>query len=125
MPDGEVVVGAALAAEQPDRALGEVDDLVAGDHGRGDGAVEVRRGRPVVDGVAGVEVQTEKVWDIANSYNLPRAILVNKLDRERSSFDRALASVQSFFGRTAIPVQLPLGAERDFKGVIDVVQMKA
>src|SRR5258705_559575 len=79
----------------------------------------------LVDGVAGVEVQTEKVWNIANDYKLPRAILINKLDRERSSFDRALESVQSNFGRTAIPVQLPLGAERDFKGVIDLVQMKA
>src|SRR6185436_3077809 len=79
----------------------------------------------LVDGVAGVEVQTEKVWDIANDYKLPRAILINKLDRERSSFERALESVQSFCGRTAIPVQLPLGAERDFKGVIDLVQMKA
>src|SRR5207245_10098580 len=77
----------------------------------------------VVDGVAGFEVQTEKVWDIANGYNLPRAILINKLDRERSSFDRALESVQSFFGRTAIPIQLPLGAERDFQGVIDLIQM--
>src|SRR5713101_3547855 len=79
----------------------------------------------VVDGVSGVEVQTEKVWDIANGYNLPRAIFINKLDRERSSFDRALESVQSFFGRTAIPIQLPLGAEREFKGVIDLVQMKS
>jgi elongation factor G len=79
----------------------------------------------LVDGVAGVEVQTEKVWDIASEDKLPRAILINKLDRERSSFDRALESVQSFFGRTAIPIQLPLGAERDFKGVIDLVQMKA
>src|SRR6266571_1349705 len=79
----------------------------------------------LVDGVAGVEVQTEKVWDIANYFKLPRALLINKLDRERSSFDRALESVQSFFGRTAIPIQLPLGAEREFKGVIDLVQMKA
>src|SRR5437764_6740188 len=79
----------------------------------------------LVDGVAGVEVQTEKVWDIANGYNLPRAILINKLDRERSSFDRSLESVQSFFGRTAIPLHLPVGSERDFKGVIDLVQMKA
>src|SRR3989440_4998375 len=79
----------------------------------------------LVDGVAGVEVQTEKVWDIANDYKLPRAILINKLDRERSSFERALESVQSIFGRTAIPIQLPLGAERDFKGVVDLVQMKA
>src|SRR5713226_9184806 len=74
----------------------------------------------VVDGVPGVEVQTEKVWAFANDYNLPRAILINKLDRERSSFERALGSVQSNFGRTAIPIQLPLGAERDFKGVIDL-----
>lgn len=79
----------------------------------------------LVDGVAGVEVQTEKVWAFANDYRLPRAIIVNKLDRERSSFDRALESVQSNFGRTAIPIQLPIGAERDFKGVIDLIEMKA
>src|SRR5579863_5344928 len=79
----------------------------------------------LVDGVAGVEVQTEKVWALANDYQLPRAILINKLDRERASFERALDSVQSMFGRTAIPIQLPIGAERDFKGVVDLVQMKA
>lgn len=79
----------------------------------------------VVDGVAGVEVQTEKVWAFANEFNLPRAIFINKLDRERASFERSLESVQANFGRTAIPIQLPLGAERDFKGVIDLVQMKA
>src|SRR5258708_8535615 len=79
----------------------------------------------LVDGVAGVEVQTEKVWSFCEEFQLPRAILINKLDRERSSFDRALESVQSFFGRTAIPVHLPLGAERDFKGVVDLIQMKA
>ena len=79
----------------------------------------------VVDGVAGVEVQTEKVWAFTNDYQLPRAIFINKLDRERSSFDRALESVQSNFGRTAIPIQLPIGSERDFKGVVDLIQMKA
>src|SRR5215472_7413283 len=79
----------------------------------------------VVDGVAGVEVQTEKVWAFANDFELPRAIFINKLDRERSSFERALESVQSNFGRTAIPLHLPIGAERDFKGVVDLVQMKA
>ena len=61
----------------------------------------------VVDGVAGVEVQTEKVWAFADEFKLPRAIVINKLDRERSSFDRALESVQSIFGRTAVPIQLP------------------
>ena len=79
----------------------------------------------LVDGVAGVEVQTEKVWSFADEFSLPRAILINKLDRERSSFDRALASVQQVFGRLAIPVQLPIGAEKEFKGVVDVIRMKA
>jgi len=78
-----------------------------------------------VDGVAGVEVQTEKVWSFADELQLPRAIVINKLDRERSSFERALESVQSFFGRTAVPVHLPIGSEREFKGVIDLVRMKS
>ena len=79
----------------------------------------------VVDGVAGVEVQTEKVWSFSDEFQLPRAIIIDKLDRERSDFDRALGSVQSVFGRMAVPIQLPLGSEKDFKGVIDLVRMKA
>jgi elongation factor G len=79
----------------------------------------------VVDGVAGVEVQTEKVWGFAEEFKLPRAIIINKLDRERASFERALESVQSNFGRAAVPIHLPIGAERDFQGVVDLVQMKA
>jgi len=79
----------------------------------------------VVDGVAGVEVQTEKVWHYATEFQLPRALIINKLDRERASFQRALESIHGAFGRTAIPIQIPLGAERDFQGVIDLVRMKA
>jgi len=79
----------------------------------------------VVDGVAGVEVQTEKVWSFADEFELPRAVVINKLDRERSSFDRALESVQQFFGRTAVPIHLPVGVEKDFKGVVDLVRMKS
>jgi len=79
----------------------------------------------VVDGVAGVEVQTEKVWNFSSDYKLPRAFVINKLDRERSSFDRALGSIQEAFGRTAIPIQIPIGGEREFKGVVDLVRMKA
>jgi len=79
----------------------------------------------VVDGVAGVEVQTEKVWNFASEYKLPRAFVINKLDRERSSFERTLGSIQEAFGRTAIPIQIPLGSEREFKGVVDLVRMKA
>jgi elongation factor G len=79
----------------------------------------------VVDGVAGVEVQTEKVWQFANDFKLPRAVIVNKLDRERADFERALASVQETFGRSAVPIQIPIGAERDFNGVVDLIRMKA
>ena len=79
----------------------------------------------IVDGVAGVEVQTEKVWSFSEEFTLPRAIVINKLDREHSGFERTLESVQSVFGRTAIPVHLPIGAERDFQGIVDLVRMKA
>jgi elongation factor G len=78
----------------------------------------------LVDGVAGVEVQTEKVWSFAVEDKLPRALIINKLDRENASFDRALASIHENFGRVAIPIQLPLGSEREFRGVIDLVRMK-
>jgi elongation factor G len=79
----------------------------------------------LVDGIAGVEVQTEKVWSFTEEFELPRAVVINKLDRERSSFERTLESVHSAFGRTAIPIQLPIGAEREFKGVVDLVRMKS
>ncbi|MFI5382567.1 MAG: elongation factor G, partial [Tepidisphaerales bacterium] len=79
----------------------------------------------LVDGVGGVEVQTEKVWQFAADYKLPRVVVINKLDRERSDFVRALESVQENFGRAAVPIQIPIGAERDFTGVVDLVRMKA
>jgi elongation factor G len=79
----------------------------------------------VVDGVAGVEVQTEKVWQFANDYKLPRAVIINKLDRERADFERALGTVHENFGRAAVPIQIPIGAEREFSGVVDLVRMKA
>lgn len=79
----------------------------------------------VVDGVAGVEVQTERVWNYASEFELPRAVVINKLDRERSSFSRALESVQNAFGRSAVPIEIPIGSERDFRGVIDLIAMKA
>ena len=79
----------------------------------------------VVDAVSGVEVQTEKVWAEADALGLPRLVVVNRLDRERSSLDRTLASVREALSRTIIPVQLPIGEERGFKGVIDLVGMKA
>ena len=79
----------------------------------------------VVSGVTGVEVSTEKVWKFAEGYELPRLIIINKLDRERASFTRSLESLQKKFGKNIVPIQLPIGEEKDFKGVIDLVAMKA
>jgi elongation factor G len=79
----------------------------------------------VVDGVAGVEVQTERVWEFADQFELPRAIVVNRLDRERADFARAVESVHERFGRSLVRVQLPIGSERDFRGVVDLISMTA
>ncbi len=79
----------------------------------------------LVDGVAGVEVQTEKVWEFAAHYRQPAALIVNKLDRENASFERALESIHANFGRSAVPVWLPIGQERDFRGLVDLIGMKA
>ncbi|MEZ5401088.1 MAG: elongation factor G [Bryobacteraceae bacterium] len=79
----------------------------------------------VVDGVSGVEVQTEKTWAIAADFKLARACVVNKLDRERADFARAVESIQEAFGRGAVAIQLPIGSERDFHGIVDLVEMKA
>jgi elongation factor G len=79
----------------------------------------------VVDGVAGVEVQTEKLWAEAAAVGLPRLVVVNRLDRERASLERTLESLHRDCGREVVPVQIPIGEERDFSGVVDLVQMKA
>jgi elongation factor G len=79
----------------------------------------------LVDGVAGVEVQTEKVWQFTEDFKLPRVVIINKLDRERADFDRALLSVQENFGRAAVPIQIPIGSEREFSGIVDLIRMKA
>jgi len=79
----------------------------------------------VIDAVAGAEVQTEKVWAEAETLGLPRLVVINRLDRERASLDRALASVREACSRIVTPVQLPLGEEKNFRGVVDLVSMKA
>ncbi len=78
-----------------------------------------------VNGVAGVEVNTEKVWLAAAEAGLPVAIHLAKMDRERADLDRSLASLQKAFGRGVLPIQLPIGQEAGFSGVIDLVRMKA
>ncbi|MBC7363123.1 MAG: elongation factor G [Candidatus Aminicenantes bacterium] len=79
----------------------------------------------LVCGVAGVEVGTEKVWEMMEELGLPRMIVVNKLDRENASFSRAVNEIQQFFGRQAIPVQIPFGEEKNFSGVVDLIKKKA
>ena len=79
----------------------------------------------LVDAVAGVEVQTEKVYAFADEYRLPRAFVVNRMDRDRASFARAVESLHARFGRNSIPIQLPIGEEKQFRGVVDLITMKA
>jgi elongation factor G len=79
----------------------------------------------VVDAVAGAEVQTEKVWHEAESRGLPRIVVLNRVDRERASLERALASIRESCSRAVTPVQIPIGEEKHFSGVVDLVSMKA
>jgi elongation factor G len=79
----------------------------------------------VMDAVAGVMVQTEKVWEAAAELGLPRLIVVNRIDRERASLERTLQSLRELCSRAVVPVQLPIGEERNFKGVVDLVTRKA
>ena len=79
----------------------------------------------VVDGVAGVEVVTQRVWGYCDEIKLPRMIVVNRMDRERADANRALESLTSAFGRAVTPLQLPIGSEKSLSGVIDLVRMKA
>ncbi len=79
----------------------------------------------VVDAAHTVQVVTEKVWDYCTEYELPRGFVINWMDRELADFDRALQSLQQVFGRGVVPLQLPIGAEKSFRGVIDLVSMKA
>src|SRR5260370_6428222 len=82
-------------------------------------------GLVVVDGVKGVEVQTEKTWGYANEFIVPRMMVVTKLDKEHSDMGIALDSAHEVFSRAIIPFTLPIGKETDFKGIVDVVHLKA
>jgi len=79
----------------------------------------------VIDAVDGVKVQTEQAWDLSDEFQLPTLIFMNKLDRERSDFNRTFKGAVDAFDPKPIILQLPIGSETDFKGVIDLVQMQA
>ncbi|HEX8738498.1 MAG TPA: elongation factor G [Pyrinomonadaceae bacterium] len=79
----------------------------------------------VVDSVNGIEVQTEKTWSYANEFLLPRFMVINKMDKERADFGHALDTATQSFARSIVPFTLPIGQEANFRGVVDVVHMKA
>lgn len=78
-----------------------------------------------IDAVSGPEVQTEKMWEEADAQELPRLVVLTRTDRERASLERTLEALQNSFGRGIIPIQLPIGEEKSFRGVVDLVGMKA
>jgi elongation factor G len=79
----------------------------------------------VVDAVGGVEFQTQKVWELADEFKLPRIIFINRMDRERADFNKALESIKSKFANKVTPVCLPIGAEDKFNGIVDLIGSKA
>jgi elongation factor G len=100
--------------------------------GHVDFTIEVERSLRVLDGacavfcaVGGVEPQSETVWRQADKYGVPRLAFVNKMDRVGANFLRVVEQVKQRLGSYAVPVQLPIGAEDQFKGIIDLVRMKA
>lgn len=100
--------------------------------GHVDFMIEVERSLRVLDGaivvfdsVSGVEPQSETVWRQANKYGVPRIVFVNKMDRMGANFHRVVAQIKQRLGSNPVVVQLPIGAEEEFKGVVDIIKMKA
>jgi elongation factor G len=124
---GITITSAATTAEWQDHQVNIIDTP-----GHVDFTVEVERslrvldgGVVVFDGVAGVEPQSETVWRQANRYHVPRICFVNKMDRTGADFERTLEMIVDRLGAVPVPLQLPMGAEDQFGGVIDLVRMRA
>ena len=124
---GITITSAATTAQWRDCQINIIDTP-----GHVDFTVEVERSLRVLDGavavfdaVAGVEPQTETVWRQANKYDVPRFCFVNKMDRIGADFERCVAMIRDRLDAVPAIVQLPVGAESEFRGVIDLVEMKA
>ena len=124
---GITITAAATTAFWGDHRINIIDTP-----GHVDFTVEVERSLRVLDGavvvfdgVAGVEPQSETVWRQADRYHVPRFCFINKLDRTGADFWRGVESIKERLGANAVPIQIPIGREDGFKGVIDLVEMKA
>jgi len=124
---GITITSAATTAVWGDTRVNIIDTP-----GHVDFTVEVERSLRVLDGavgvfcaVGGVEPQSETVWRQADKYGVPRLAFVNKMDRVGANFVSVVNQIRTKLGKNAVPLQLPIGAEDQFKGVIDLVQMKA
>ena len=124
---GITITSAATTAKWGDTRINIIDTP-----GHVDFTVEVERSLRVLDGavgvfcaVGGVEPQSETVWRQADKYGVPRIAFINKMDRIGANFDSVVNQIRTKLGKNAVPLQLPIGAEDKFKGVIDLVQMKA
>ena len=124
---GITITSAATTCDWNDARINIIDTP-----GHVDFTAEVERSLRVLDGavaifdtVAGVEPQSETVWRQADKYKVPRIALMNKMDRAGADFFSSVASIAEKLGATPVPIQIPLGQEEDFKGVIDLITMKA
>src|SRR3954454_1035741 len=124
---GITITSAATTCEWRDHRINIIDTP-----GHVDFTVEVERSLRVLDGaialfdsVAGVEPQSETVWRQADKYHVPRIAFINKMDRIGADFDRSVETMIDRLGANAVPVQLPIGAEADLVGIIDLIAMKA
>ena len=124
---GITITSAATACEWLDHRINIIDTP-----GHVDFTVEVERSLRVLDGavavfdsVAGVEPQSETVWRQADKYSVPRIAYINKMDRTGADFYMSVRTIKERLGANAVPIQLPIGAEGDFVGIIDLVTMKA
>jgi elongation factor G len=130
---GITITAAAITTTWKDRLTGEECQInIIDTPGHIDFTAEVQRSLRVLDGgvvvfdaVAGVEPQSETVWRQADRYKVPRICFVNKMDRVGASFERTLEMIVDRLGANPLPIQLPLGKEDTFRGVIDLFQMKA
>jgi elongation factor G len=123
---GITITSAATACEWKDHRINIIDTP-----GHVDFTVEVERSLRVLDGaiavfdaVAGVEPQSETVWRQADKYGVPRFAYINKMDRTGADFFNSVQTMKDRLGANPLPIQLPIGAEEDFKGVVDLVRMK-